>query len=751
MALSNLGKSAVAAGALAVSFAPVDIGYGLIVFQMLGHGYEGLGVASGWLGVLVSTAFVALRLNSGHIFTSVRPAQTLSLAALLGLLMHSHTFTSEAEKVALGLLAVMVCTASSGLIQMLMGYAHVGRLVSFIPRAVLSGVASAAAIGLALNAVKTLFRLFSAGFVLPPSVRLWEAPGFATQALLWLAFIAVVLALMNWAAKHLVSLNWSLVGLCSGVVAYWGINSLLPNETSLPLLGATLPAISAPSQLPFFMSAWTLAAHPDTLPQLVLLALPYAFVIAIINSLEALVYNARFERSTEIVHDPRKLLIALGQGNFLGGVLGGLPVSCSSTKMALAYQSGVRDLKGVGFHTLMLVGLILATPLYVHLIPKLAVSLVMLYLSWVMLDAWSRVQLFGWLRPSSLMSRIKDPHSTPIIFLVVLASALSSNLAWGVAVGLLCAVFVFVQRQSQSVVRRCGSIFFRRSVVTRNAAQNECLKLFSSRVIFFELQGALFFGTSEQLLKEIRGLMDADTEMVILDARKVLEIDDSGCETIERLQGDMLRRGGALVLSGWNENVQRVSRLEVSHLKQAIRQPSFRSLDEAIEFAEDVLIKRHGSEEAKSEVYIFDPEGKQLRLIQAVPQELRARLLSNLQHCEFADGQHVFHRGDQSNHMYIVVCGRVDIWLNHAREDAVRLASFRHGVSFGEMGLLRNEARTADAVAVGEVQALSLSRESLDLMRRESPNLLAHVLETINEDLAHRLGQTNGALRLALE
>jgi len=67
------------------------------------------------------------------------------------------------------------------------------------------------------------------------------------------------------------------------------------------------------------------------------------------------------------------------------------------------------------------------------------------------------------------------------------------------------------------------------------------------------------------------------------------------------------------------------------------------------------------------------------------------------------------------------------------------------------MGLLRNEARTADAVAVGEVQALSLSRESLDLMRRESPNLLAHVLETINEDLAYRLGQTNGALRLALE
>jgi anti-anti-sigma regulatory factor len=368
-----------------------------------------------------------------------------------------------------------------------------------------------------------------------------------------------------------------------------------------------------------------------------------------------------------------------------------------------------------------------------------------------MLDAWSRVQLFGWLHPASLVARIKEPHSTPIIFLVVLGSASLSNLAWGVAVGLLCAVFVFVQRQSQSVVRRSGTIGFRRSVVMRNAAQNECLQAFSGRVMYFELQGALFFGTSEQLLKAIRASMDANIELLILDARKVQEIDDSGCETIERLQGDMIRRGGALVLSGWSEEVQRVSRLEIVQLKQAMKQPNFRSLDEAIEFAEDYLIQKHGSADAKVELCDFDPEGKQLRLLQALPQDLRARLLATLQRCVFSDGQHIFHKGDASNDMYIVVCGRVDIWLNHTKADAVRLASFRHGVSFGEMGLLRNEARAADAVAVGEVQALRLSRESLNELRLNSPALLAHVLGVISEDLSNRLGQTNGALRLALE
>jgi CRP-like cAMP-binding protein len=122
-----------------------------------------------------------------------------------------------------------------------------------------------------------------------------------------------------------------------------------------------------------------------------------------------------------------------------------------------------------------------------------------------------------------------------------------------------------------------------------------------------------------------------------------------------------------------------------------------------------------------------------------------------LEPCQFANGSYLCRKGDASDDMHIVVCGRVDIWVKHGQRDAVRLASFRQGSSYGEMGLLRNEPRVADAVAVGEVSTLRLSRDVLERLQHEQPALLSHLLRVISEDLANRLSQTNKALRWALQ
>jgi CRP-like cAMP-binding protein/anti-anti-sigma regulatory factor len=399
----------------------------------------------------------------------------------------------------------------------------------------------------------------------------------------------------------------------------------------------------------------------------------------------------------------------------------------------------------------MLLGLIASTAWYVHLIPKVAVSLVMLYLAWMMLDAWSRVQLAAWLQPASLWRNIRQPQSTAVIFVLVILTALLSNLVWGVAFGLLCAVFVFVQRQSQTVVRRMGLLSLRRSVVMRNAAQNDCLQQQGDRALYVELQGALFFGTSEQLLKAVRAALKPDQLYLILDAHKVVEVDDSGCEAIERLQADMVRRGGALLLSAWDEALQWRSPAEIGALRQAMKQPVLRSLDEACEWVEDALIERFAPEDVRTEVCEFDPASSPLRITRYMDEKERRDFMRLLEPCQFANGSYLCRKGDASDDMHIVVCGRVDIWVKHGQRDAVRLASFRQGSSYGEMGLLRNEPRVADAVAVGEVSTLRLSRDVLERLQHEQPALLSHLLRVISEDLANRLSQTNKALRWALQ
>lgn len=738
-------RAGVAGAALAVSFAPVDIGYGLIVFQLLGHGYDGLGVASGWLAVLLGTIVVALIMRSAHLYTSVRPAQTLSIAALLAVVLERFPQADAAATAVLALATVMVVSALSGLFQLAMGVAKVGRLVSFVPRPVLSGVSTAAAIGLAMKAGKTLLALFLA------SSAVESGANINAQAAMWLVFVLSSLALMTWAAKHLVFLNWSLVGLLYGVGVYALLDFVWPASAGGPALGAALPQLSITSQMPVFVQSWQFLFTGNLLPVLFELSVPTAMVVAVVNSLEALVYNARFERSTEIAHDPVKLLVALGAGNTLSGALGGLPVSLSNTKMTLAWNSGVKNAMGMVTHSLMLVLLIASTSVYVHHIPKLAVSLVMLYLAWMMLDAWSKRHLAGWLKPAKALAQLRNPHSTPLIFLVVILTAMASNLVWGVSVGLLCAVFVFVQRQSLNVIRRGGTLAERRSAAMRNAAQQACLQENGPRVLFLELQGALFFGTSEQLLRGVRTRLSPQHIHLLLDMRRVLELDDAGCETIERLQAEMARRGGMLVLSSCSEKLQWRSPQEVRELCSAVKQPVCRSLDEALEVAEDRIIAQFGSDEARAEICEIGPGGPAAQLLSGLDQQQRNVFMQELERCEFEAGSIIFRKDEPSDSLYLVVCGRVDIWLHFGDADALRLASFRQGVTFGEMGLLRNQPRAADAVAVNDVLALRLSRQGLDRLQQQHPAVLTGVLTAISQELSLRLSKTNRQLRVALQ
>ncbi len=765
-------RAGVAGAALAVSFAPVDIGYGLIVFQLLGNGFDGLGVASGWLAVLLGTLVVALIMRSAHLYTSVRPAQTLSIAALLALVLNRFPQPDASATAVLALATVMVVSCLSGLFQLAMGAAKVGRLVSFVPRPVLSGVSTAAAIGLAMKAGKTLLMLFVVSSFAPAGadahVSVVDAfvqglthgatsGGSAASAAVplqvcsWFLFVFSSLALMTWAARHLVFLNWSLVGLLYGVLLYGLLDAVWPASAGGPALGSALPQLSITSQIPVFGQAWHFLLSGNLLPVLIELSVPTAMVVAVVNSLEALVYNARFERSTEVAHDPVKLLVALGAGNTLAGALGGLPVSLSNTKMTLAWNSGVKNAGAMVVHSLMLVLLIVSTSLYVHYIPKMAVSLVMLYLAWMMLDAWSKRHLAEWLRPGKALWQLRHPHSTPMIFLVVILTAMASNLVWGVSVGLLCAVFVFVQRQSLNVIRRGGTLADRRSAAMRNEAQQLCLQENAHRVLYLELQGALFFGTSEQLLRGVRARLSPQHRHLLLDMRRVLELDDAGCETIERLQAEMARRGGMLVLSSCSETLQWRSPQEVRELCSAVKQPVCRSLDEALEVAEDRIIAQLGSDEARAEICEIGPDGPAAQLLSGLSQDQRNVFLQALERCEFEAGSIIFRKDEPGDSLHLVVCGRVDIWLNHGDADAVRLASFRQGVTFGEMGLLRDKPRTADAVAVNDVLTLRLSRQGLEKLQRDNPAVLAGILTAISQELSSRLGKTNRALRAALQ
>jgi CRP-like cAMP-binding protein len=101
----------------------------------------------------------------------------------------------------------------------------------------------------------------------------------------------------------------------------------------------------------------------------------------------------------------------------------------------------------------------------------------------------------------------------------------------------------------------------------------------------------------------------------------------------------------------------------------------------------------------------------------------RLAIMRRMVKAVYEPGQTVFTRGDPGADVYLVVEGRVRLSVFSADG---RLLSFKHAGSgdiFGEIGALDGRPRTADAVALTRVLAMTLGREQLDTLIQRSPRV----------------------------
>lgn len=98
--------------------------------------------------------------------------------------------------------------------------------------------------------------------------------------------------------------------------------------------------------------------------------------------------------------------------------------------------------------------------------------------------------------------------------------------------------------------------------------------------------------------------------------------------------------------------------------------------------------------------------------------------------------------------MYIVEAGQIEIRVSNPGLDRhTRLAAFGTGSIFGEMTLLTQQQRTADAVCVSPARLLELDRRSLDALENSSPRLYATLMRNLNLHIANRLDLATGLVR----
>lgn len=95
----------------------------------------------------------------------------------------------------------------------------------------------------------------------------------------------------------------------------------------------------------------------------------------------------------------------------------------------------------------------------------------------------------------------------------------------------------------------------------------------------------------------------------------------------------------------------------------------------------------------------------------------------------FGKGETIIRRGAAGNSMFIVHQGTVSVLL----DDESEVARLGEGEVFGEMALLTGESRAADVVALSDVVAIEITKEAMQPVLLEHPEMAAAISATVTE------------------
>ncbi|MBL8643487.1 MAG: cyclic nucleotide-binding domain-containing protein, partial [Rhodospirillaceae bacterium] len=467
---------------------------------------------------------------------------------------------------------------------------------------------------------------------------------------------------------------------------------------------------------------------------------PAIFVLAIVASIDSLMGAAALDSLTYARHNSNRELVAQGLANMTAGIVGGLACSGALARSAASYHSGARTrVAGVSHAVIVLIVTLSAGP-WVGTIPRAVLAAVLTVVAIGMMDAWSRELV---LRLKAAGHYRREVSANLVVVVAVALVTVSVNLITAVATGLLIAMILFVTQMSKSIIRRVYTGRQRRSLKVRDRNDAELLAEHGEKIQVIELEGPLFFGTADALLIQAEAGSEK-AEIVIVDFRRVSEMDATGVRLLQVLARTISTSGRQLLLAHvtpTNNFGQFISAIGGKHLfGNAL---CFADTDAALEWAEDKLVVRY------TEIPRTDQELAltELCITENFSAADIATITGYVKRREFGAGHVLFQEGAAGDALYLLARGDVTIRLMLEDGTSIRLATLIPGVMFGEMALLEQQARSADAVATSDIVVYEMDRAGFMRILAEHPALATQLVANMARAIAARLRVTSDHLR----
>ncbi len=719
---------------------PAAIAYGVTVFKVVGPGYEGVGALAGILGTIALGLLAPTFGGSTFLVSSPCGPAALLLAEFARRSLQGSAGVPglPGEKV---LLLLTLVAFLSAVFQILYGVLGGGRLIKYIPYPVVAGYLSGIGILLFTKQIPDLFGL----------ARGVEAAQGIVRPSLWapasVVVCGVTVAGMLLGPRITRKVPAVIIGLAAGIAAFAVVGLFVPE---LAVAGNRFVvggnASSAGEVAGAFANRWRSVGSAG-IPDLALAIVP-AITLSVLLSVDTLKTCVVVDALTRTRHDSNRELRGQGIGNLASAVLGGMPGAGTMGGTQVNIISGGRTRMSGTFAGLFALaafvlfgGFLPGLPNLVGWIPKAALAGIIMVVSYRMVDRHSLDLL--------------RHRSTALDFVVVSAVVVTAVVVDPIAasgVGLGLAIMLFIREQIRGSVVRLKVAGNRvSSKRQRPAAQAAALQERGGSATLCELQGTLFFGTTDQLFTILE--QDLKTcRYLILDLRRVQALDFTAAHMLAQIESMLTDRGAYLLFAHLPAMLPTGQDLKVYFdqlglVKRDRNVRVFDEADDAIEWVEDRILDEAGLGEDLSAPALglgdFD-------LFKELPEGSLAHLAKVVEERSVKAGEAVFARGAVGDEVFLIRRGRVEILLPLEGGRRHHLATFSRQSFFGDLAFLDRRIRSADAIAAKETDLFVLSRARFDALSREYPSLGAVFFARLARILAHRLRQTDAELQ-ALE
>ena len=709
---------------------PSAVAFGVTILAPLGSQFTAQGAIAGILGVCFLGVIAALFGGTQKLISAPCAPAAAVLSAL------TIQMSAQGSAPAAILMTLFLVALVSSLVQVLFGVLRLGQLIRYMPYPVVSGYLSG--VGLIIVASQ-LPKLLGADKGVDWFVALTHPETWQPVSLMVGGTTGAVMLI---AARFPSRIPAVIQGVAAGVVVYWILAlSTFPSLLNLDSNPFIIGSLSSGGESVWnnITTTWMSLGSAD-LPHWEYVLIP-AITLAALLSIDTLKTCLVLDAMSGSRHQSNRELIAQGLGNFAAAMFGGTPgAGTMGATLVNRASGGETRLSGVAQGVWSLLAFLLLTPL-LSWIPISALAGLLIVIGFKMID-WHSLHL--------ARSRSTILDFTVIMTVIIVAKTVSLIAASGVGVALAMLMFIREQIHSFTVRKKTyGNAMFSKRV--RPIVEVQSLMELGKHTVIYELQGSLFFGTTDQLYSAIEPELDS-IRYLILDFQRVQSMDMTAGHMIERLRSILTGKNAVLILSRVSNSLPSgrdlqnyIDELGITHGTNAAK--VYTDLSDALEWVEDHTLKTSGvTDDANSIMNLQEFE---------VFHGMQETTLHALEHCAqkrfYAASEMIFTAGTPGDALILISRGlvRVDLPLSEGRKS--HLATFGRGQFVGEMTFLDHIPHSADVQAITDTEVFVIHRSDFDELAKHDYVMSNHVFASLASSMAARLRHTNHELRLLQE